>query len=128
MAIEGISVTRQLEKILDDYAEKVNARSDKIMRQVSRETAQDLKATSPRRKSGGGAYAESWAVKKVKGRYVVHNKEHYRLTHLLNNDHDIYNKYGGPYGQRLGDDHIGKAERRAIENTFRKLNEALKAI
>lgn len=123
--LEGLSVMKQLDKILDEYAEKVNAKSDKIMKQVSKETVQDLQTTSPRRPNGG-AYARSWAVKKVKGSYVVHNKEHYRLTHLLNNDHDIYNKYGGPFGQRLGDDHIGKVERRAVENLFRKLNEALR--
>jgi len=111
MAVKGVS--EQLNKILDDYAEKLDETTDEIMAQTAKETVSDLKTSSPKGKGKSrGAYANSWAVKKEKHQYIVHNKKHYRLTHLLNNGHVIANQYG-EYGRTTGDNHIGKAEERA---------------
>lgn len=57
----------------------------------------DVKARSPVRAKGGGAYQKSWAMRKetnVRGdvtRVIIHNKKHYRLTHLLENGHQKRN-------------------------------------
>ena len=44
-----------------------------------------LKATSPKAR---GKYANSWAVKKVNGKFIIYNKKP-GLTHLLENGHDV---------------------------------------
>lgn len=122
MAIEGVA--RQLDRILHDYVEKVDETTDEIMASVAKETVAELKRTSPNRNGKGGAYARSWAVKKVKHQFIVHNKKHYRLTHLLNNGHIIRNQYG-TYGRVPGDNHIGKAEERANTQLIKELEAKL---
>lgn len=119
MAVKGV-ISDQLEHILDQYADRVNVTSDKIMKEVSEDTAADLRATSP-----GTKYAQSWAVKKQRHRYIVHNKDHYRLTHLLEYGHETYNQYGGPYNPAKAIPHIYRAEQKAITELFGKLNDAL---
>lgn len=122
---DGLSVAEDLEKILDQYAEKLDDTTDEIMDKQARETVQELKNTSPKRPNGG-EYAKSWAVKrdKKKHSYIVHNKKHYRLTHLLNNGHVIANQYG-VYGRTSGDNHIGKAEDHAKAALIKKLEAKL---
>lgn len=64
---------------------------------TARQTAQAAQEDSPRR---SGAYARGWATRALKasekGFYgrVVHNRDRYRLTHLLQHGH------GGPYPAR----------------------------
>ncbi len=121
MAVEGVA--QQLGSIFDEFSERLDAKTDDIMYEAARDTAKDLRETSPKGKGRkSGEYARSWTWKKDKHRYIVHNKDHYRLTHLLNNGHVIKNKYG-TYGRTLGDGHIRRAEQRAIERLFRKLND-----
>ena len=111
-------ISDQLYAICSKVATDVSRQADSIMKTVSNDTAKDLRQTSP----GRGPYKSSWAVKKQKGRYIVHNRDHYRLTHLLEYPHDIKNQYGGPFGQSDANPHIKRAEQRAIEELYRKLN------
>lgn len=121
MAVKGVA--QQLEGILDEFADRLDANTDEIMSETAKDCAQDLRETSPKGKGKtSGQYAWSWTVKKNRHQYIVHNKDHYRLTHLLNNGHVIKNQYG-TYGRVLGDGHIRRAEQRAIEALFRRLNE-----
>lgn len=102
----SIEIQAELERILDKYADKVNESVDDVAGKIASDTAKDLKQTSPRK---SGKYAKGWAVKKDgSGRYIVHNKTDYQLTHLLNNGHVVANQYG-TYGRTTGDNHIGKA-------------------
>ena len=83
-------VADQLEAILDEVEKEVKKKSDDIYEQAARESEIILKEKSPKR-PGGGEYARSWAVKpwqegKIKG-YIVYNREHYMLTHLLEKGH-----------------------------------------
>ena len=123
MAIEGVA--RQLQKVLDEYIEQVNETSDECMDQTAKETVQDLKQTSPKRKVNGGAYAKSWAVKKEGHRYIVHNKKHYQLTHLLENGHLVKNQYGTYKRWEPESQHIAPAEKRASERLIEKLRQKL---
>lgn len=75
--------------IKDDVSKEVVA--------VGKTALADVKARSPVRAKGGGAYQKSWAMRKetnVRGdvtRVIIHNKKHYRLTHLLENGHQMRN-------------------------------------
>lgn len=121
MSVKGVA--GQLSLILDEYAERLNARTDDIMDDVASQTAADLRNTSPKK---SGDYAKGWTVKKDKRfhTYIVHNRDHYRLTHLLNNGHVVANQFG-KYGRVMGDAHIERAEGRAVTALFKKLESGL---
>ena len=104
------SVAIQMEKILEQYSKEVKDVTDKSIENVSKESVQKLKNTSPKRT---GKYARSWTKKKVKGRngideVTVHNKQ-YQLTHLLENGHIVRNSKG-TYGRTNGIKHIKPVE------------------
>ena len=83
------SFQQQLEDILNDYSTQTMKNVDECCMDVSRDCAEKLHQTSPKKT---GKYAKGWAVKEVKGgklttsTWVTHNK-HYQLTHLLEKGH-----------------------------------------
>ena len=101
--------------ILNEYSEEIQDGITQAAIDISKETASKLKITSPKRT---GAYRKSWSVKKETGRgwilCTVHNKKHYRLTHLLENGHMKRN--GGKVAPRV---HIKPVEEIAVK-TFEK--------
>ena len=111
------SVSAQLDKILEQYGRKADEAVEKTAKRAGRDTAKTLKNTSPRRT---GAYASSWTTKVTRssGRLIgvtVYNKDHYQLTHLLENGHVIKNKKG-EYGRTRPIKHIEPAEQEGIQN------------
>lgn len=81
-----------------------------IIRKASEEFAEELKKASHSLLGGTGEYAESWTYDMHKDKYdnpygVVHNKEHYRLTHLLEHGHVSANQHG-EYGRVAPKPHI----------------------
>ena len=102
-------VGEQLAEILDEYSHALDENVEKEINQVAKECAQQLRNTSPKR-PGHGEYARSWGVKRDRdGSVTVHNKDHYQLTHLLENGHIIRNKRG-TYGRVNGIKHIAPVE------------------
>ena len=116
-------VAEQLQNILDDYVEKVDETTDECMESVSKETVEELKNTSPTSK-GHTKYARSWTVTKKGHQYIVHNKKHYRLTHLLEKSHVIANQYG-EYGRTEPQKHIEPAEDHAQAKLIKELESRL---
>ena len=108
--------------------------SSETLRKISEETekcsqdcVKELRRTSPRRKGkGGGAYARGWTNQKEtdSGRWittcVVHNKKHYRLTHLLENGHETRDG-----GRTRAFPHIKPAEERVVAEYVRRVKEAI---
>lgn len=101
--------------------------SRQLLREYGNEVAQILQEVVPdaadiavkmiRRdsKKRTGAYAKDWAKKQEKtwrlgSTWVVYNKKHYRLTHLLEKDHPFKNASGEVIADWKGDGVIAFAE------------------
>ena len=121
-----MSVEQDLDKILTEYTKEVDELTDAVMKKASNGATRELKITSPK---NTGDYAKDWAVKTKKGFgnskiYIVYNKRHYMLTHLLENGHVKANKYGR-YGRVNGNTHIKDAERNGINEIISTLEAKL---
>lgn len=120
-------LSKAIQKTLAEYEgvtiDSMKAAVDK----ASKEAVRELKSSSPNRT---GAYAKSWAAKKArltnKWAYqkTVYNKDHYRLTHLLEKGHKVV---GAKNGRTRVDPipHIEKVEKKAVENLVREMKETL---
>ena len=111
-----IGISKDLNKILEQYGRKADEAVEKSAKRAGRDTAKDLKNTSPKKT---GEYASSWSTTGTRssGRLIgvtVYNKR-YQLTHLLENGHVIVNKKG-EYGRTRPIKHIEPAEQEGIQN------------
>ena len=101
-------LAKELEDILESYADDVCAGTIKSVKTVSKAVAKDIKATSPvhrgsytdrrRRERRPGSYAKGWTTTTIEEKahkitISVHNKDEYRLAHLLEKGH-VSNKGG----------------------------------
>lgn len=108
-------------KELRGYSKEVQGDMDKVADEVADEVVEKLKNESPKsNRKSGGAYAGSWKKSKDKGKIIIHNKEHYRLTHLLERGHAKRNG-----GRTKAMPHIEPVEQFAIETFPKKLEERL---
>lgn len=80
---------------IESYNEALAIEIDNASKGTAKKIAKELSETSPK---DSGDYAADWTVKEVTGKkrykyrmgtskYVVHNKGHYQLTHLLEEGH-----------------------------------------
>lgn len=125
----SFTISDDITRIVEQYGRQAREAVEKAVRKTGRETAKDLKNTSPKRT---GAYASSWTTKVTRssGRLVgvtVYNKEHYQLTHLLENGHVIKNKKG-EYGRTRPIKHIAPAEQKGIADFEEYAREELEKI
>lgn len=125
----GFTISDDITRIVEQYGRQAREAVEKAVRKTGRETAKDLKNTSPKRT---GAYASSWSTKVTRssGRLIgvtVYNKEHYQLTHLLENGHVIKNKKG-EYGRTRPIKHIEPAEQKGIADFEEYAREELEKI
>ena len=93
MSGKGIDLTRAIQKILKEYGDDarkvVNADIPKVAKAARRKVAAKSPHSSP---EATGAYKRDWRSKvdertHVNVSAVVFNKEHYQLTHLLEEGH-----------------------------------------
>ena len=122
-------VASTIVKMLSDWSQDVADATKRAATETAQDTVKELRDTSPRRESTGGAYAKSWSHKKVaEDRYgvqeVVYNKKYYRLTHLLEYGHA--NARGG--GRTPAHPHIARAEGNAIETFEEKTRQYINDI
>jgi hypothetical protein len=123
--VDGLA--QAIQKTLADY-EGVTIESMKsAVDKASKEAVRELKSSSPKR---NGAYARSWTSEKKKlvNKYAyektVYNKDHYRLTHLLEKGHRVV---GAKNGRTWVDarPHIEKVEQKAVETLVNEMKETL---
>ena len=119
------SLLVDVNKVLAQYTSDVNMVIQSTIETTARDAAQKLRTESART-HGAGEYAKNWAVKKERGRAVVYNKAPtYRLTHLLENGHDII-RNGKKVGEyRPAEKHIKPVEEWVQDELPKRLEEAL---
>lgn len=103
---------------LEDYANEVTEAAKDSVKEVAKETVAEVKKRSP---VHFGNYKKSWGQTTVfenasSIRISVHNKKHYRLTHLLENGHALVNG-----GRTRAQPHIAPAEQFAERDLGRKI-------
>lgn len=114
----------EIEEMLVGYAENITQGITVAGYEAAKECRKALKQTSPKQH---GDYSKSWVISKQKGRpgeptkYIVHNREHYRLTHLLENGHA---KRGG--GRTRAIPHIAPAEEAAKEKFIQDVEDVIR--
>lgn len=114
----SFNFAESIETMLQHYMiEDVVPNMTRAVREVGRESAKKLKATSPKR-PGSGKYAKGWTFTEEKGRFRVGGKVHgksgtYQLAHLLEHGHALR---GG--GRSRAIEHIAPVEDWAIKEVF----------
>ena len=117
MAININQLAAEISRQLTLYANQTEEKVDAIAKKVADDGVEELKRVSPKR---SGNYAKSWTVKKVKGIYILHNKKHYRLTHLLEKSHAKVNG-----GRTQAQPHIKPTEQKMKRNFEDELRRGL---
>lgn len=88
--LKGVDLGSEIMRELQAYSEALVTEADNAAKRSAKRLKKKLENTSP---EDTGEYAHDWAVKEIKSKtngpstYVVHNKENYRLTHLLEYGH-----------------------------------------
>lgn len=121
-------LANELVKQLDIFRDVTVDMMTEAVDETAKATVAELKRTSPR---DSGEYAKSWRSKRdktLKGKWaysrIVYNKDHYRLTHLLEKGHAKVNG-----GRTAAQPHIEPAEeiaQRMLEETL--INKQAEAI
>jgi len=121
------SVTVQMEEILNEYNSKVKKVADDVMKDTAKEAAKMLRNTSPVQRGGkrSGRYARGWRVKEDYGAYIVYNATDWQLTHLLENGHDVVNRYGATGARAGAIKHIEPVEEWAISEVPVRISRGL---
>jgi hypothetical protein len=103
--VDGL--TNEITRALEDYSDEITDSLEQAKDEISKEAVADLKQTS---RKLTGDYAKSWSRKKTAKGYVIYNKDHYQLTHLLEFGHMKRNG-----GRTQAFPHIGPEEQKVIE-------------
>jgi len=122
----SVSVERmadEIAKMLTEYETAIVKNVDAGGKPVADKGAKQLRQTSPERT---GKYAKSWGVTREAGgfgenaKYIIHNKKHYRVAHLLEHGHVMAN------GKRTkAIPHIKPVEEQVVREYEKKVREAI---
>ena len=124
-------MTKVLNEILQDYAIEVRNTVGECGKEISEMAVEQLRAVKFSKGYDNGKYSASWKYKEEKGfmnypKYIIYNEKHYRLTHLLEYGHDVYNGTGRIDGAYVkGQPHIKDVEDWVIDNLPKRLEQDL---
>lgn len=114
-----------IQEIMENVSDSVKGILKEASLDAAESTCRQVKSHSMQFKSRRHVYANSWGVSAVRDGYVVHNKRHYRLTHLLEHGHDVSNQWGAT-GKRAGaHPHIAPAELEGVQKFIDEVNQKL---
>lgn len=127
MAEKGIL---QINEILNEYSEEIQEGITRAAQEVAKQDVQKLKDTKNTYKVRSGDYNRGWTSKTTKGRgfvqCIVHNKDNYQLTHLLENGHKIIGRDGSIKGQTRAFKHIAPVEEQSNKEYEQKVENIIK--
>ena len=88
--IKADQLDMELQAIFSAFKHHVNTEVDTAAEKTAEKAIKKLKKTSPKNKRAKRTkkYKNGWKYEKTKRGMILHN-EQYRLTHLLENGHDI---------------------------------------
>ena len=120
MSIRIDDLAREVMKGLDEYADVTTEQVKRAVRKAGNTVRKEIQQNAPK---NTGDYAKSWAVKKVREsshtlEVVVHSKNRYQLTHLLEFGHCLRNG-----GRTRAMPHIAPAEEKGIEQLEKQIEE-----
>ena len=123
MSIKIDDLAREVMKGLDEYADVTTEQVKKAVRKAGNTVRREIQENAPK---NTGDYAKSWAVKKVREsprtlELVVHSKNRYQLTHLLEFGHCLRNG-----GRTRAIPHIAPAEEKGIEQLEKQIERSLR--
>lgn len=115
-------VALEIINAINDYTEEVREAAQEALDRNAKEMLRELKSTAPKDQ---GDYMKSFRLKKVnKHRLVtrlVHNKDHYRLTHLLEKGHAKVNG-----GRTKAIPHFKPVEKKYVKKLEDEVEEIIK--
>lgn len=111
--IKGINFDKAVQKVLQEYGEEVLENMGEAISAVADGAVDKLKAVATFAPNGNptGEYSRSWVQEerrtgRLSKKRVIHNEEHYRLTHLLEKGHVSKNGTGRTFGRVPAYPHI----------------------
>ena len=118
MSIKIDDLAKEVMRGLDEYADVTTEQVKKAVRKAGNTVRKEIQENAPK---NTGDYAKSWAVKKVREsshtlEVVVHSKNRYQLTHLLEFGHCLRNG-----GRTRAMPHIAPAEEKGIEQLEKQI-------
>lgn len=127
MAVKGIL---QINDILNEYSRDIQEGIETIAKDVAKDDAKKLRDTRNTYKVRSGKYNKGWTVKTEKGRMsiqcIVHNKDNYQLTHLLEKGHRIIGRDGSVKGQTKAFPHIAPVEQESNKEYEQRVENLIK--
>lgn len=121
--IQPEKLTDEIQKILDEYGDEASAALAEAISETAKEAQTQLRQKNQGRKLWK-KYPKGWSVQIKAGRLdvegIVYNKDHYRLTHLLEFGHATRNG-----GRTKAFPHIEEVNAFAQKDVLERLREKL---
>ena len=123
MSIKIDDLAREVMKGLDEYADVTTEQVKKAVRKAGNTVRREIQENAQK---NTGDYAKSWTTKKVREsshtlEVVVHSKNRYQLTHLLEFGHCLRNG-----GRTRAMPHIAPAEEKGIEQLEKQIERSIR--
>lgn len=123
MNVKIDDLSQVIQQELKQYHQLTNEQIKATVKIVAQETKNKIQSTAPKK---SGKYSKSWSVKTIQENsnsmhVVVHSRNKYQLTHLLEFGHAKRNG-----GRTKAIPHIAQAEQEAIVSFENKVKEILK--
>ena len=123
MSIRIDDLAREVMKGLDEYADVTTEQVKRAVRKAGNTVRKEIQENAPK---NTGDYAKSWTTKKVREsshtlELVVHSKNRYQLTHLLEFGHCLRNG-----GRTRAVPHIAPAEEKGIEQLEKQIERSIR--
>ena len=101
--VRPLDLEKTLKEVLKEYGDQCYEVLNDCVKDVAQEAEEKLQSVRHFARDTSGEYSRSWTITeeptaRLKTKLVIHNQDHYRLTHLLENGHVSRNGTGRTFG------------------------------